>query len=125
MRREVEVILVEAAKVGHPRDIRAFAGGKLHRQRFDDGLVRHFVDDDFGARVGGLEALGDFASHFALIAIGIALHAQIRSMSGQHGHGHKCRRHCSQARSTQTYILHNTVLLKTSVLNSIKLPATN
>ncbi len=73
---------------------RAFAGGQLHWQLLGHGLVRHLVDNDLDAGVGRFEALGDIARHFAFVAVGIALHAQLlRACLRRRQHGHtRCQR---------------------------------
>ena len=91
-RREIEVELVEPAEIGDARDVGAFACGKLHGQRLDDRLVRHLVDDHLAAGIARLEALGEVAQDFALVAVGIALHADF---GGERGAG-RDRKHCAK-----------------------------
>ena len=81
--------LVQSAQVGDAGDVRAFACGQLHWQRFDHGLVGHFVDDDGGAGVLRLEALGQVLRDLAFVAVGITLHAKLRAEG--HGGGNRRR----------------------------------
>jgi hypothetical protein len=70
--RQVEVVLVQAAEVGDLGDVGAGAGGKLHRQVFEDRLVGHHVHDHVDAFVLGLEAGEHVVIDFALVAVGVA-----------------------------------------------------
>ena len=67
MGADVQVVLRQAAEVGHAGDVRALAGGQLHRQLLDDGLVGNDVQDDLGTGVRGLELLGQLGGDVALM----------------------------------------------------------
>ncbi len=67
--RQIKVILVQTAEVGDLGEIRPGAGGKLHRQVFEDRLVGHDVHLDVDPGVFGLEALTDVFVDLAFVAV--------------------------------------------------------
>jgi hypothetical protein len=74
---QVEIILVEPAHIGDAGHVRPLAGCELHGKAFLDGLVGHHIHGDAYVLVLGLEAIQQRLRHLALIAVAIALHAEL------------------------------------------------
>ena len=69
MRREIKVVFIQAPQIGDFRQIRTSARSKLHRQVFENGLIRHDIDNHIDARVIGLETAEHVVIDFAFIAV--------------------------------------------------------
>ena len=95
VRANVEVVLRQAAQVGHAGNVGALAGSELHGQLLDDAFVGHGVDDHLGAGVLRFKALGDGSGDLAFDAVLVAHDADVGGLRGQ-GEGGECGQ-CGQA----------------------------
>ncbi len=86
--RQVEIIAIEAAKIGDGCEIRAAAAGELHRQAFEKRLVGHDIRNDLDVRMLFFVTRQDVLQDFAAVAVIGAGEANFLCLSGT---GKRCR----------------------------------